>query len=545
VCGDYSEPMRPAFRQWLTRRYGDDSGLRAAWGDANAMIAAAEVPSAAEQLENRNGTFRDAKREARTIDYFRCLADLSADAVIDFCRTVKQAAGPDKLAGAFYGYLMELAWNGGFFAERADSIYTTYQRSGHIGLRRVLAAPEVDFLVSPYSYGFRGIGGDGPSMVPAESARLHGKLVLIEDDTRTHIGTDHNYGQATDLAKSIAILRRNFAQAMTRGQGMWWASWQVDATREPGFQPVLRDFERIGNLLVETDRTPASEVAVLLDDESLLYESCLENFDVPGIFQQKLWGLAHTGAPFDTYLLDDLVEGRVPPYRLYVFLNAFRVDAGRREKLARQLRRDGRVALWIYAPGYAGEAGLESMRELTGFRFGRGERPWGPLVHLTAFDHAITRGLPQDLTWGTSAKLSPPFYIDDPEPTVLGEVVYSQGNCKPGFVVRGFGEWTSVYSAAPAVPAPVLRSLARFAGVHLYEEAGDNVYASRNLVGIHTAGGGPRTVRLRARAQEVVDVFARRTVARDAERFDVVLPPASTALYYTGTREFAARLKAL
>jgi hypothetical protein len=42
-------------------------------------------------------------------------------------------------------------------------------------------------LVSPYSYGYRGLGGDGPSMLPSESVRLHGKLCLVEDDTRTHV----------------------------------------------------------------------------------------------------------------------------------------------------------------------------------------------------------------------------------------------------------------------------------------------------------------------------------------------------------------------
>jgi hypothetical protein len=49
------------------------------------------------------------------------------------------------------------SWNGGFFKERPASDYSTYQRSGHLGLGKVLRSPHVDFLVSPYSYGFRGI----------------------------------------------------------------------------------------------------------------------------------------------------------------------------------------------------------------------------------------------------------------------------------------------------------------------------------------------------------------------------------------------------
>ena len=45
-----------------------------------------------------------------------------------------------------------------------------------------------------------------------------------------------------------------------------------------------------------------------------------------------------------------------------------------------EIQRDGRVALWIYAPGYIeDEPALESMTALTGFKFGMGEHIWGPM----------------------------------------------------------------------------------------------------------------------------------------------------------------------
>ena len=97
--------------------------LRAAWNNSGISFEAAEVPSAPEQLQARLYTFRDPARERNVIDYYQCLADLSADLVIDFCRTAKEATQGTKLAGAFYGYLMELAWNGGFFEERPESDY--------------------------------------------------------------------------------------------------------------------------------------------------------------------------------------------------------------------------------------------------------------------------------------------------------------------------------------------------------------------------------------------------------------------------------------
>jgi hypothetical protein len=533
-CGDYSRPMREYFGSWLRARYGGDAArLRVAWNDPAVTFESAAVPAAERQLEAGAGTFRDPARDRDVIDYFLALADLCGGAVADFCRAVKEATRRQKLAGAFYGYVMELAWNGGFFKERPDSDYSTTQRSGHLGLGRVLDSPDVDFLVSPYSYGFRGLGGDAPSMLPAESVRRSGKLLLIEDDTRTHVDArDPDYGRVKTLEDSRTILRRNLAHFLSRGEGCWWALWKVDAVREPAFGPLLREFRELGERSMALDRAPAAEIAVLVDDESYFYETSRHYLDLPLIFQQRLWGLPRMGAPFDTYLLRDLVAGRLPPYKLYVFLNPLRLDDARRAALDREIRRDGRVALWIYAPGYIRErAGLENMESLTGFRFGAGEQPWGPLVHITDFEHPITEGLSPELVWGTNFKLAPIFHVDDPEARVLGEVVYSQGNCRPGFAVKAFPEWASVYSAAPNLPAPVLRGIARYAGVHLYSEAGDVLYANRNLLGVHTVNGGPRVFRLPRRAAEVVDLFEKRVVARDADRFEVRLAPRSSSLY--------------
>ncbi len=544
LCSDYSEPMWRQFRTWLRHTYKHDlAQFRDAWHNPEITFETVQVPSADAQLQTRLSTFRDPARERNVIDYYQCLADLSADLVIDFCRTAKDATQGTKLAGAFYGYLMELALNGGFFAERPESDYSEYQRSGHLGLRRVLESPYVDFLVGPYCYGFRGMGGDAPAEQPSESVRLHGKLIIIEDDTRTHISHDPNYGHLNSLSESIAILQRNFAQAATHGQGIWWLFESIDPVREPAFAPWLRSFRELGGFLLQTDRTPNAEIAVLLDDESFLYESDRITLDLPLINQQQLLGLARTGAPYDVYLLQDFIEGRLKPYKLYVFLNPLRLSQSRREALNLELRKDGRVALWIYAPGYLEDGpSLDHMRDLTGFTFAMEKQPWGPLMSIVDFTHPITKGLPQDLFWGTNNKLSPIFYLEDPDAHILGQVIFSQGNCKSGMGVKAFPAWTSIYVAAPNLPAPVLRGIAGFSGVHLYSQDGDVLYAARNLLAVHTVSGGDRTFRMPRREEEVYDLFERRTVARDTQEFQVTLRPASTVLYYTGNAALLSSL---
>ena len=533
-CGDTSKPMRRHFQDWLCQRYeGEVTALRKAWGDPQVDFDSAQVPSENAQLNSLDYSFRDPQRERNVIDYLQCLSELCGDLVVEYCQTVKDATNRRSLAGAFYGYVLEMSWNSCFFSEWPErwqeGEYSTLQRSGHLGLQRVLASPEVDFLVSPYSYGFRGIGGHGPSMLPVDSVRRHRKLYIYEEDSRVHVGGFHTlYGRAANADESRAILRRNFAYIATHGQGVWtFPQGDDDLFRE------VQQFKQLGELTVATDRSSVAEIAVLVDDESFLYESLRNNLDVPLIFHQRLQGLPRLGAPYDLYLLDDFLTGELRPYRLYIFLNAFRLDQNRRAALKREIRQNQRVALWLYAPGYLQEeASLEHMQDLTAFQFGMGRQPWSSFMHLVDFTHPITTGLSQELFWGTESLISPHFHLEDDDATILGQVVYSQGSCVPGMGVKESPDWTSIYIASPNVPAPVLRGIAQFAGVHLYSDAGDVLYASRQLLGVHTVSGGERTFKLPQKVQTVVELFSREMVAQESDRFQRKLEPRSSVLFH-------------
>ncbi len=88
----------------------------------------------------------------------------------------------------------------------------------------------------------------------------------------------------------------------------------------------------------------------------------------------------------------------------------------------------------------------------------------------------------------------------------------------------------------------MLRGLAQFAGVHLYNEAGDVLYATSQLLSVHTVAGGHRTFYLPKEAEVVYDLFEKRTVVEHTDQFEVNLPPRSTTLYYTGGSELLTRL---
>ena len=556
ACGDFSAPMQRAFQQWLRRRYaGDVAALRAAWADGAVTFENATVPATAAQMQTTHCFFRDPRREQQVIDFYDCYAEVTADAMIGFCEVVKQETGGEKLAGAFFGYIMEISWNNSFFnnnyGDLAASEVSTTQRSGHLGLWKALRSPHVDFFVSPYTYAFRGVGGDGLPMQPTESLRLHNKLYFFEEDTLMHNNFDPG-GRMHPVENSIAIYQRNFAQCVTHGLGITWLENNIFVE-----SPLLIDearrwykrFDDLGHWACNLNRTPSAEVAVFLDDESFYYKANRNNIDIPLIWHQRVITLNRFGAPHDLYLLNDLLEGSLPEYKLYVFLNPFHLNERRRKALKEIVCRDNKVALWLYAAGYinadAPDAPIHTnhMTDLTGFHFGEGRSYYGPFMHLTNFDHPITQGLSQELFWGTTRAIAPNFHLEDPDATTLGEIVYTLGRCRPGFGVKSFhtadpkAACHSVYCATPNIPAPVLRGIARFAGVHLYNDQGDVLYATPDLLAVHTVAGGSRTFALPHQAEVVYDLYHDCLLARNASHFEVKLPPASTALYYTGTAD--------
>jgi hypothetical protein len=356
------------------------------------------------------------------------------------------------------------------------------------------------------------------------------------------------------------VYQRNFANVLTHGHAITWFE-----TNELHEHPSIVDerqrwmtrFQELGKWSVNVDRTPSADVAVFLDDESYFYESNRNNVDLPLIWRQRVASLNRFGAPHDVYYLEDLLDGNLPPYKLYVFLNAFHLNNQRRAALKQVLRRDGRTALWLYAPGLlnrdtqAGEGDPDysaQMTDLTGFTFSKPTGAWSPLMHVTNFAHPITQGLPQDWFWGSTNPIGPMFHLEDPEATTLGQVVYVLGRNKPGFAVKTFNaddartSFNSVYLASPDIPAPVLRGVARWAGVHLYNEDGDVLYATPELLSVHSVAGGARHFKLPRTAEVIYDLFNQQELARNADAFDVVLPPASTALYFTGKASTLAAL---
>ncbi|MBO3799037.1 MAG: beta-galactosidase [Candidatus Brockarchaeota archaeon] len=531
---DYSEVMREAFRAWLFRKYGGLNALREAWRDPYIHFNRVEVPSAEEQVNADLYHFRDPSKGRKVIDYFEFLSVITADNIISLCKTIKEASDWQMLAGVFYGYLMELSWSNWFFDQGRNMQYSAYQRSGHLALSKVLASPYVDFIASPYSYGFRGIGGDSAVMSIAESIRLHGKLYFIEDDTRTHLSPpDSKYGRARNARETVSILTRTFGHILTRSCGIWYGGFYQDEE----VMAVLSRFLQLGEKSLGLNRSSASEVALIIDEKSFIYEKMVNNLDWPLVYWQRHLGLARMGTPYDIYLLTDL--DKIPnQYKCYIFLNTFHLDDAQRDLIKRTTRREGKTSVWMYASGLINrDISAENMEDITGLGFNLDWTEWSLTMLITGFNHPITRDLPAATSFGTDLHVGPVPYVEDPDAEILGTLVYSRGMCVPGMAVKEFSEWKSIYIGAPSVPSNVLRSIASYAGVHIYSYSDDVLYANRNFICMHAVKPGVKRICL-PRESDVYETIGKRLVAKEAVEFMDDFKAGETKLYYYGEEKW-------
>ena len=457
---DYGAPAQRAWRRWLSDRYGADSPL-----------AKVEMPTAEQRHTGGWGALRDPAADRTVIDYYQFLADLTADAIGHFARVVKDATGGRSLCGTYYGYLTQHG--------------PRQQDSSHLALAKVLAYPDIDFLMSPPLYTDRGIGETCGFMSATESVRLHGKLWLSEADYRTHLSAPGSgYGRVDTPADSLAVLWREMANVLTRRTAVSHYNMVGGWLAGPELASALGQMRSVVRESLARRRPFHGDLAVVLDERSFTYVTALHPL-TGNLSLYSLINLPRVGVAWDFYLLDDLADERLPAHKLYLFLNAFKLDDSQRAMVRARLQREGATAIWVYAPGLYGEngSGVDLIREVTGLAGER--RPWGKPLRVTAADGTVLAG--------DDTSVDPVFVAQAQDAEVLGVLADTD---QPGLVRRRAEGWTTVFSSAPKLTPDMLRRLALDAGCHVYLETGDALFVDNQFVCVHASTAGEKTVTL-------------------------------------------------
>lgn len=528
---DVSYANREGFRRWLRERYHDNEvELRASWFDGQAQFYTAAIPPVPEG--DASTAWFDPRTERRWVDFMEYTSDITARRLTDLAGVVKEATGGAALVSACYGYTWEFG----------------HPWSGHLALRRVLECPDIDILTGPISYAERQPGSSGAMPTPVDSVLLHGKLWMVEDDTKTHLArgssaADPYNPRMENRQATEAVHRRTIGAALAHQHGIAWMDlWGEGWLDSDEIWQTAGQFAELATRQARFRRRTSPEVVALLDETSLCYFN-----GSGGLMQRVLQGhreaLLRCGASVGFYLQSDVTHKDFPTdARLYLFLNPYSLPEDQRAAIREKLRGGGRTLVWFCNPG-----GLTSR---TGYEEGAPEvvglnvrpQPWNSEIGTRIVDssHPITQGL-HDRVLGSPMRLNPSFYVDDDSPgvTVLGEYVQTG---LPSLVVRSADDCHTVFCGEPILTPELLRGLCRFAGVHVYTRLPeDYVQAGYGWVSVHVLRDGYRTLSL-PEGTVACDVIEEAASAAGSREFRTPVRARTTRLFYIGTSDDARRL---
>lgn len=527
---DYNTLNVAKFRLWLTAKYGTSAALKSAWADPGVTLGTAGIPTPTERMTiNKQFMIDVASAGTKVPDYIQYHNEVVAETISTLTEVIKAEAGSSKsLAGTFYGYINELAQGNTFGVNH----------SGHIAMQKLLADPNIDLIAGPYSYVQRGIGEAAGWHSPIDSVMAAGKLYIMEDDTRTHLSSD-TFAQTANLSETLEVVRRNFGQTISHGAGMWYFDLNADGTWNDN--SIWNEIGALRTIYLDHLATPRNyvpDVAVIYSEKTpYRLRSDRYFFDQPALSQWR-FEFQRMGARVGFYLEEQLND--VPDEtKLFVFVNNYHLSDDEKAAITAKVKRNGNTALWVYAPGYITDQGvsLSSMSQLIGMEMKEYNTANMPLaIEITNGDHPISRN-EVHTSYGIETAMSPTFYVDDPAATTLG--YYEGGNMEDALAVKQLGAWTSIYSGSPSIPAAMLRSIAQYAGVHLYtdDSIGTNgaVYAAGELAVMHMLNGGTAgsyAIKLPDLADTVTDALSNAAIStQPSVSFNDTLVPATTSIY--------------
>ncbi len=495
-----SEAEQDAFRAWLRQRYNTIDALRVGWGGPPQLVTLEGMPTelglatwdeVKVPLPQLSGNQRepllyDPATHAALIDFAHFKAEAPADLLLAMAATAKRACGGKKLVGACYGHLF------------AQSASPETWRWPHLALSKVMEADDVDFLTAP-------LGTSQPDAVSVSlsaTAHTHGKLWV-----------ERGGASSDQVARSAAIALAGdagFAAPAGAFADLAWlpAAWQR-LDRDSGKSPPA-----------------ASQLGVVVDDMSARYLSESGGLATP-LFAGQLAQLRRSGLACKLCTLRDVMAGKAPPAGMYLFLDTFRLDPDGREALRKQVCRDKHTLVWVYAPGAVTNIiGGRSMKDLTGIGLTVVTTPGLLRVRVGPKSPLLDEGFAEGFTYG-AGEGQPRFFSAQEAGERLGNLV---GTDFGGLVALKFEGYHSVFSAAPAMPAAILRALARRAGMHLYLDDDAPAWFGDGVIALEGTAAGSRSLHLPARAT-ISDLITGETLAANARDITIPLAEGTTGVY--------------
>ena len=431
-------------------------------------LAPAEPPSALKMnTPDYDGLLFDPAVSSGVIEYRRFCSELVGNTICEFAAEARKLIRPEAEIGVFYGYIVT----------RLGAA-----ESGHLAYEQVLKSPDIDFMISPGSYGDRAMGGGGGWLGCSGSEKLAGKIHMHECDQRTHT---HNRDLTPYVSlhvphwenteEDVAGIKREFSLALLKRSSLWWFDMWGGFYQEPVLFENFRLMKEIYDSRIRLTSRNVEEVAMIVDPDALAYfdQRSPRQRDFQPDIRKKLNRL---GAPFETWCLRDVPSiPNLHEIKFFIFATPWEITPEKAELLNRHVLNHDRTVLWFYAPGISDGKSFDESRI----------RRW------TGADPHVS-----------------------------------------GLSVQRMSGWTSAFLRNPAELTPaMLKSLAKSAGVHLYSDAEIPVYADDRFLALHSKEGGEMTIRLPRRVTKITELFSGKLAAENVSEFQWNFRAPDTVLF--------------
>ena len=424
-----------------------------------------------ERIENASfeNLIRDPEMEQDIVDYAHFTGDIIADTALAFASKTRTLIPEKRQIGMFFGYILELT-------------VSRMVWCGHLEYERLYASEDIDFFISPGTYGDRPMGGGSGFMVPNGTRTRYCKGFLHEIDHRTptyNCDLDEFVSIKwmtpwKDQAETNAGLKREFALAIINQASLWCFDMWGGVFKTPETMKLVEQSKHLWDKYASLPTQSCAEVALVVDPESTRYIND-RNPIVSQIYQGTRNKLNRLGTPFEVLSFNDLAHVDLRSYKMFIFPGLFTVTPEKMNILKKYIFNSGHTVLFIYAPGVCDGKNLDTARveKLTG----------------TAFN-------------------------------------------TPGISTVQQDGWEAIYTPTYEEITPgILKKLAIDAGVNIYCKEEVPVYVNDRLLMIHTANGGNMEVTLPQPYSKIIELYSNMIVAENVSKFSFEFDTPDTRLF--------------
>ncbi len=502
------------FRSMLKRKYLTDAALQKAWNDpkvtlASALIWDAKIPT---------GIILEPAKCQRYFDSKELIANQYREVFSDVAKIVKEATHGRAIVGArtgdFYGNNSH--WKNEWFS---------MEDSGW--LPPLLNDPNFDYFDVQEPYPGRQLGsGAGVPVIPPFALQQYGKTVVIQNDVRTHLSRPNaGYGRTPDLASTIQLQRRVFANSLTYNMipylyQLAFSYYDTD---------LLSEYRKQKEIMLEAttkNRSSVAQVAIVLDPRMRLYIGLDPKHNMPTSYAPLLNHAKHVwqrgGAPFDMIFLDQIET--LPPYRVYVFCNTWRYTPKQIQMIRKKVLANGQCAVFLWADGVVSDNGSFSAKTigaLTGMniQMSRESESWRMKADkgIPGLVPGIELGTLSPANYSKSVKRAaewdwkPSFQIKSGKGTVP---LAHRADGSISAAMRQEANYTVIYSASGNLTAPILKLAIRNSKAFNYTDSSALLMMNSSYLGFHTDKDETITLKL-PKAQKLVNLFTGEVLAKN------------------------------